>query len=112
MGRLFDREGEYIFEVDEIEIPLHENNFLANIHRQASYMDRLGVEDPRDNLFFVWYRSDQDPEVFNQMLRVAMEVGSVLLRDTPTTEVEAQFDRLHQLSDDEFTQFLEGENGE
>ena len=96
---------EYRFAHEDIDQKLDQNNIAANVHRDPFYdgYDRVLIEDPRDNNWFAWYKGDfQDtPErqgKFEQMYRVAMAVGSVMLRDTPLQTVEEDYNRAHPVT--------------
>ncbi len=109
MGKLFERGGEYLFNPEDdgsLEIPLHQNNMMIHMHRDTPYMDRIGIEDPRDSMFWTWFRADVEPTVFDNLADVAQRVGSVLLRSTPLTEVEDEFDKRHSVSEEEIDRLL------
>ena len=96
---------EYWFEQENVCQRLNQDNIAMNVHRDPLYdgYDRIMVEDPRDQNWFAWYKEDfQDtPErqaMFEKMYKVAMVVGSVMLRDTPLKLVEEGFDESHPVT--------------
>jgi hypothetical protein len=112
MARIYEHNGSSFFDTGEeppYEIELNENNFMANLHRDAPLVDRIAITDDRDDLAWSWFRYDQDPEVFNQMVDAAERIGSVLLRSTPFEAVQGIFDQQHTLNDDDFEQLLDDE---
>ena len=114
MARLFSDEGKFFFDTQEeppFIVELNENNFYGNMHREAPYMDRLAIEDPRDGLSWSWWRCDQDPEVFDHMMGVCLEIGSLLMRSTPFENVSDLFDNAHQISDTEIEGLLGESDG-
>lgn len=87
------------FEDDSPEFVLHENNTMLNLFRHDHQQDRFAVEDPSDGRWMVWWRFDQDPELFGQMEDIALAVGSVLVRDTVVAEIADQFNKAHAFTD-------------
>ena len=102
--------GDYLFEVDSQVVVLNENNVFAHVHRNTPYMDQVCIEDPTDSEWWSWFRADFAPEMFDGLMQVAHEIGSILLRTTPIAEVEARFDARHRIGDDELNQLLGGDS--
>lgn len=103
MGRLFNQGADVYFEPEEgFSIQLTENNLMAHVHRLEPLKDRVGIEDPRDRMWWHWVRYEQDPEVFDEMLSTAKLIGSVLMRDTPTQETELLFNNRVRFTDDDW----------
>ena len=110
MARIFETEGGYAFDADDIQIPLNETNFIGYLHREAAsqLMDMVGIQDPRDEMFWTWFRYNQDPETFDQMMGIAQTVGTVILRSTPLQETEQKFYNRFSFDDNDFDALLGG----
>lgn len=117
MARFYDKETEngveFWFENGELDFQLHEDNLLANIHQDMTWdgWDRVAVEDPRDQAWWQWWKadfmeSDQRRELFLQMASVAAAVGTILVRQTATVQLQNLFENSHQITDEEFNKFL------
>jgi hypothetical protein len=110
MAKLFERDGKFFFDTGE-EPPyieeLNENNFMANLHRDDPMKDRIAITDSRDDLAWSWFRFDQDPEVFDQMVETAHMIGSVLLRSTPFEAIEGIFEQTHGFNEDDWDGLLD-----
>jgi len=113
MGKIFSDNEKYMFDSGETPpfiVELNENNLWGNMHREQPWLDRVAVEDPRDNLAWSWFRADEDPDTFDRMMGVVLEVGSVLIRATAVTDLSNLFDNKHQIQDTEIDELLGGED--
>src|SRR3990167_3706184 len=105
MPRIYDHEGEngveYWFENGQINYQLGENNLTGHLHRDMFYddYDRISIEDPVDKEWWVWWKGDTDPEQFDAMLAIASTIGTILLRNTPLSEIEALYRVAHAPTD-------------
>jgi hypothetical protein len=110
MARLYGEGDKYYFDTQEEPpyiLELHEDNLWANMHRDEPMMDRLAIEDPRDGLAWYWWRCDQDPETFEQMMSVALEIGTILVRRTPLESIVDLFDNAHHLDEEDMQRFFD-----
>lgn len=115
MSRLYNEGEQYFYETGEeppFVIPLDEDHIFANIHREQSYIDRIGILDDRDGQSWLWFRESMGDEKFNEFLQVVMNVGTVMLRTTALTEVENQFWARQLITDDEINDFFEAGDGQ
>jgi len=125
-ARFYEQEGTYRFESgDGLDQQLDENNLLGNFHevmdedgtvrksKDAIY-DRVAVLDPRDELHYQYWRYDLGDETFTQLEYVVRRCGSFLVRQTALENIRNAFDASpnHRFNEDEFTQFLEAQDGE
>jgi hypothetical protein len=116
MARFLNKDGntdDLYFEPTEgdIQILLNEDNFVAHMHRKTPWIDMVGIEDPRDEAWWHWYRCDRGTEEFSSIMGFALEVGTVVMRNTPMEHVQQAFDGLplHQARDDELDRLLDGD---
>lgn len=110
MLSIFEMDGGFWVDPGNEDDPflLHQRNCFLNLHRLEKYMDRFSINNLMDDEFYyVWWRVDTDPELFDRMENVALTVGSVLLRDTPESDVQAMFDENHHLTEEDFNKLLE-----
>lgn len=110
MGRFYEKQGLCWFTDGELEIPLDENNLLAYLHRDEPLKDKVAVEDPRDEEWWFWFRYDTVPEDFKAMVGLAQRIGTVIMRSTPTVQVNKIFDNQHQFTDTDYEELLNGTN--
>lgn len=115
MARIFSNEGEYYFDTGEqppYVFKLDQDNLWANTHREMPFMDRVGIEDSRDSLNWTWWRCDMEPEQFNTMMGVVLEIGTIMMRSFPLEAVTEDFEKAHQLTEDDIVHiYQEGEYG-
>ena len=93
---------------DDYEIELNQDNYFVWLSRNEPLKDMAQLTDPRDDLSWAWFRFDVGDETFNQLDMIARQVGSVVLRETVTEDVQTVFDALHTFTDDDFDHLLEG----
>lgn len=94
---------------DDYEIPLHQNNFFVWLNREQPLMDMAQLEDDRDGLSWSWFRMDVGLDTFNQLDMMARQVGSVILRETVTEDIQTVFNARHSFENlDEAWDELEG----
>lgn len=107
----FRNSGEGFMFVDNegYEIELNQDNYWVWLNREQPLMDMAQVSDDRDGLSWSWFRLDQGDETFNQMDMMARKVGSVILRETVTEDVQTVFDQRHSFDDidDHFEELLD-----
>lgn len=80
---------------DGYEIPLNQDNFFMWLSREQPLKDMAQVTDDRDDLSWSWFRYDVGEETFERLNHMAFQVGSFILRDTVTEDVQMVFDARH-----------------
>lgn len=114
MPHIYDKQSEagveYWFIPDGgEEYQLDQDNCFANFHRDEKYKDRFCVLDEVDGGWFQWWRHSESEESFSEMEDIALAVGSVLMRNTATVEVNSLFEQRFLHFTDQDWQRLEGE---
>lgn len=111
MARFYKTEGGFAYDSgDGVDMALTEDNLMLHLHRKAPYMDRVSVEDPRDERWWNWTRCDMEPEQFEGLHSIALQIGSILIRDTPMEHIQETFDNQHRFNDTDYDQLLGGSN--
>ena len=110
MATFRDSENGYKFvDNDGYEIEMNQDNFWVWLNREQPLMDMAQLEDDRDGDSWAWFRMDVGEETFEQLNHMAFMVGSYILRETVTEDVQQVFDRRHSFDDiDECWEELEG----
>lgn len=89
MARFHDTEFGYGFDSEDgLDMELHQDNYWVWLSRSEPRMDMAQVTDPRDNESWFWFREQVGDETFNDLDMMARKVGSVVLRATPTEDVQ------------------------
>jgi hypothetical protein len=107
MPRIYEHEDGFRFEDGDLDILLDDDAIFANVHVREPMYDRVAVLDPRDDMYFQWWKVDSEPEIYEQMLFVASSVGSVLLRQVAGDGVKELFDNAHQLTETDVEHLLD-----
>ena len=109
MGARFYQEGDsYFFESnDGLDMELDTDNYWVWLNRSIPLMDMAQVTDPRDDESWTWFRYDMENDDFNDLDMIARKVGSVILRQNPTEDVELVFHNRHQIRDGELEGLLD-----
>ena len=96
MAQFRDSENGYKF-VDEegYEIEMNQDNYWVWLNREQPLLDMAQLQDERDGLSWPWFRLDVGDETFNQLDMMARKVGTVVLRETVTEDVQTVFDKRH-----------------
>lgn len=99
-GRFYNSETGYNFDSgDGLDLELDQNNYWLWLSRAEPYMDMAQVTDPRDDESWTWFRCDVGDETFNSLDMMARKIGSVVLRETPTEDVQDVFHARHSFED-------------
>lgn len=108
MSRIHPVGEHYYYEDQGFDIELNQTTYQAWQHRNPGFklMDLIAVHDPRDNLKFTHWRFNQPPDAFEQMLALAVQIGSFTLTDTPLEFVEDNFMKTFGLKDNELDELL------
>lgn len=110
MGRILSNStGVFSYEVEGITVPMNTDTYFANLFRHEPFMDQILLEDPRDNLYWRWFRCDTKPDEFRSMLDVAYKVGHIVILDKAPVAVSNAFDQVHSLSEDDILKLLDYE---
>lgn len=96
MAEIRGSNGAFEFDDEGFKIPITEENLVAHSHRNAPEMDCVALEDPRDELWWRWWREDTPEDQFNLMMRVAHTVGTVVLRNYPMEHIIDLFENRSQ----------------
>lgn len=124
MARFFEQgePAEYYFEEDETVVKLDNNNFFANIHEVMNMdmtvsatpdhvYDRVAVQDPEDEEWWVYWKYDMGAEEFAKLEFIARRCGSMLVRQEVLPSVQSLFEAAHSFDDDDFNHLLEAGDG-
>lgn len=101
MGSFHSTEFGYGFESgDGVDVELNQHNFWVWINRSEPFMDMVQVTDPRDDRPWTWFREKVGDETFDEIETMARTVGSIILRATPTEEMQDVWHSRYAAPDD------------
>lgn len=89
MARFYEQDPGYWFDSgDGLDMLLHQDNFWVWENRTEPALDMAQVTDPRDSLSWYWFREQLGEDEFEKLSDMAFKIGSFVLRDTPTEDVQ------------------------
>lgn len=101
MARFHESEFGYAFESgDGLDLELDQHNLWVWMNRSEPFMDMAQVNDPRDGESWFWFRDYLGDESFDDIYSIARKVGSVVVRATPTEDVQDVWHQRHAAPND------------